>query len=307
MNVAMGLDAVALPSFRQQLLGGLLLLLVPPLAAGVLYGAAPLAQPSGGAMANLGFLLGVVPVELALCGFGLGRMTLGALNVPATTGRVLSYTIPLTLGCTLAIFIGAVCWRFPAPYSALWGVSAAFICAFHGLFSTVFGRTYFLNIKLVKQILPLAAVALLPGIFLVVFCFYRAAYSRMSDAQQSIICVLWPIIKMGFKKVSAVLLEVGGNPDMAPFLLFAFDSSAGLAGNFLFISANGSSSVFTMITLDMLENLIVGLRTLFLVQTIKSLQAETDRQRNSDEIARLERLLCRTIDRKRNDHLERAE
>jgi hypothetical protein len=118
----------------------------------------------------------------------------------------------------------------------------------------IFGKKIFTDRALIKRLLPLLGVALLPVVFLVVFAFYRAAFIQMGPGQQALFSPVWPILKLGMKKAGAALVDAGGNPDAAPYLLWTLDAICAMSGNFLFISASDISSVFTMISVDVMES-----------------------------------------------------
>jgi len=55
-------------------------------------------------------------------------------------------------------------------------------------------------------------------------------------------------LKLAVKQVAAKLVDMGKNPDAAPFMLMTFDAVAAMCGNFLFLSASDVPSVFAMIS-----------------------------------------------------------
>jgi len=159
------------------------------------------------------------------------------------------------------------------------------------LFSLVFGTRFFTDARLVKKLLPLIGVAVLPIVFLVVFVFFRAFFMNLNPAQQAFAGPLWPLIKMLLKKLCTKLVDKGKNPDAAPFMHFCFDSAAALSGNFLFLSASDVSSVLTMISVDVIENLILALRVAFMVQESRSKSVEREMERKDKRIEALEQNL----------------
>jgi hypothetical protein len=62
------------------------------------------------------------------------------------------------------------------------------------------------------------------------------------------------------------LVTAGKNPDAAPFILFIFDAVAAMCGNLLFLSASNVYSVFSMIAVDVIENISLAIRVILLVQ-----------------------------------------
>jgi hypothetical protein len=107
--------------------------------------------------------------------------------------------------------------------------SAALSVACPLLFFMIFGKKIFTDRALLKRMLPLFGVALLPVVFLVVFTFYRAAFIQMGPGQQALFSPVWPILKLGMKKAGAALVDAGGNPDAAPYLLWCLDAVSALA------------------------------------------------------------------------------
>ena len=115
------------------------------------------------------------------------------------------------------------------------------------LFSLIFGSGQDAH----KKLLPLFYVALVPVVFIVAFAFF----AQLNPAQQAMSGPLWLLIKMLLKKLGTWLVDKGKSPEAAPFMLFALDAVAAMCGNFLFLSASEMSSVFTMISVDVVENL----------------------------------------------------
>lgn len=74
------------------------------------------------------------------------------------------------------------------------------------------------------------------------------------------------VLKIGLKKIALFLVEKGENPDVVPFLLFTFDNCAVMCGNFLFLAAAAVSSVFVMIAVDIIENLSLAARILYMIK-----------------------------------------
>ena len=73
------------------------------------------------------------------------------------------------------------------------------------------------------------------------------------------------MIKVAFKTVAVKVLERENSPDIAPFLLFRYDALAGMSGNFLFLSASEPESVLSMIFVDVIENMSLAIRAIFLI------------------------------------------
>ena len=65
------------------------------------------------------------------------------------------------------------------------------------------------------------------------------------------------------------VVKRANNPDMAPFMLLGFDAIAGMSGNFLFLSASEPGSVLSMIFVDVIENMGIAIRVIFLIMHIK--------------------------------------
>jgi hypothetical protein len=76
------------------------------------------------------------------------------------------------------------------------------------------------------------------------------------------------------KKAATVLVDKGNNPDTAPYLMFCFDAVAAMAGNFLFLSSSDFSVVLVMIMMDMCENLLLGMRVVYLILKSRKLAPE---------------------------------
>ena len=101
---------------------------------------------------------------------------------------------------------------------------------------------------------------------MVVFCLYRAAFMPMAAAEQEIFAPVWPLLKIGLKKIATFLVEKGKNPDVAPFIFFTFDNCASMCGNFLFLDAADVSNVFVIIAVEIIENFILAARVLYLIK-----------------------------------------
>ena len=99
---------------------------------------------------------------------------------------------------------------------------------------------------------------------------------------------LWPLIK----KLGTWLVAEGKNPDAVPYLLFAFDATAAMSSNFLFLFASDVSSVFTMIS-DVVENLVIALRVVFMVQASRNANVDRDNKKKDDDISDLKQHLRR--------------
>ena len=158
-----------------------------------------------------------------------------------------------------------VAWKFPTPAGHLFNAVVGFSVACPILFYMIMGRNL-LKKDVIKRVAPLIAVSVLPVMFLFMFFFYRVLFNKMNSAEQAMFAPLWPILKIGLKALASKLIELGENPDAGPFLLFVFDSVSALAGNFLFMSANSVSSVLTMISIDVIENLVLAIRVILFMQ-----------------------------------------
>lgn len=163
-------------------------------------------------------------------------------------------------------------WMFPIPMGFIVCASPSFVGATFALFYIVFGGH--ISKKLIKDLLPLIAVSLLPIAFSAVFGFYRTLFAQLGSFHQPLISPLWVGIKLGFKFLATKLVDMGNNPDAAPYLMFCFDAVAAMAGNFLFLSTSDFSVVFVMVFLDVMENLVVGLRVVFLILKSRSIAPE---------------------------------
>ena len=85
-----------------------------------------------------------------------------------------------------------------------------------------------------------------------------------------------------------MLAEKGGNPDAAPLLIFTFDLVSGMASSFLFLSCADVSSVFSLISIDMLENLFMALKVVVLVQKSRHDRLKREGRAKDRRIAELE-------------------
>lgn len=173
-------------------------------------------------------------------------------------------------------------------------VMLSFACSI--LFYMIFGKKIFADWALIKRLLPLLGVALIPIVFLFVFAFYRAAFIQMGPGQQALFGPVWPLLKLGFKKVATLLVDAGGNPDAAPYLLWVCDATCAMSGNFLFISASNISSVFTMISVDVVENLFLALRLVFKIQRSRNATQERLTREKDAKLAKIEARLEREVD-----------
>ena len=131
---------------------------------------------------------------------------------------------------------------------------------------------YFLN--LLQRLAPLIAVSLLPIVFSATFGFYRTLFSQVDSFYQKLLAPVWVFIKICMKKAATVLVDKGNNPDTAPYLMFCFDAVAAMAGNFLFLSSSDFSVVLVMIMMDMCENLLLGMRVVYLILKSRKLAPE---------------------------------
>ncbi|GMI22771.1 hypothetical protein TeGR_g641 [Tetraparma gracilis] len=166
----------------------------------------------------------------------------------------------------LSGFVLGELWIFPTPMGFLICAAPAVSTAASALFAMIFGKKSITDWALIKRLAPLLATALLGIAFVVVFAFYRAAFIQMGPGQQALFGPVWPLLKLVLKKTAAALVDAGGNPDAAPYMLFCLDAVSAMCGNFLFISASGISSVFSMISVDVMENLFLALRLVFQIQ-----------------------------------------
>jgi hypothetical protein len=118
--------------------------------------------------------------------------------------------------------------EFPIPFGLLFVTVVAAPTAAIALFQNIVGWQIFTK-KVFLPLLPLICVGLLPAVFMVGFCFYRAAFMQMSTGEQAAFGPVWPIMKLLLKKLAAYLVERGNNPDMSPFMLMTFDAVAAVS------------------------------------------------------------------------------
>lgn len=74
----------------------------------------------------------------------------------------------------------------------MFSVCIAMSTAIPSIFMLTYGATFYRDRAFLKRLLPLILVALLPVTFMVVFCFYRAAFMQMTAAEQAIFAPVWP-------------------------------------------------------------------------------------------------------------------
>ncbi len=261
---------------------GVTLLLFPPLVAGVIYGLIPLKCPGLGVIESGFFAVSFIPPGVAAP--GLGFLMLHALGVVRHSQANLSlfvFTCVLAAFFTLAMLGIGTLWMFPIPFGFIVCAAPSFIFATGALFWIIFGKN--INKNLIKALLPLIAVTLLPIFFSATFGFYRTLFSQVNILYQAILSPFWVAIKITFKTVATRLVDMGNNPDAAPYLMFCFDAVAAMAGNFLFLSTNGVSIVFVMVALDVLENMAIALRVVFLVLKSRVIAPDSEDTRESRE------------------------
>jgi hypothetical protein len=96
----------------------------------------------------------------------------------------------------------------------------------------IFGKKFITDFTLIKRLAPLLATALLGITFVSVFAFYRAAFIQMGPGQQALFSPVWPLLKLVLKKTGAALVDAGGNPDAAPYMLWGFDAASAMCGKY---------------------------------------------------------------------------
>ena len=135
---------------------------------------------------------------------------------------------------------------------------AALLFAIHDAFGlrAAFGA----NVR--RKLLPPLLLALLPVAFLLVFSMYRVVFSQLPPSHQTYVAPLWPFIKIAFKVAAVKIVGRANNPDLGPFMLFAFDALAAMSSSFLFLSAAEVDSVFAMISVDLVENLAMAINVI---------------------------------------------
>jgi hypothetical protein len=306
-----------LHSTAQSMAALALVVIVPPLLGGLTYGVVPLKDPSIGFVGSR--LVEVLVMATTLWGPGLTAGLCVALKVPTNLPKVIAFTLAFSLAFLLTLFVLGEIWMFPvrespsssfftppqtnsnalAPHFPAMGVffgpGVGFSVACPILFYMIFGKKIFADWALIKSLLPLFGVALLPIVFAVVFAFYRAAFIQMGPGQQALFGPVWPLLKLGFKKAATLLVDAGGNPDAAPYLLWSFDAVCAMCGNFLFISASNISSVFTMISVDVVENLFLALRLVFKIQRSRNATQERLTREKDAKLAKIEARLEREV------------
>ena len=110
--------------------------------------------------------------------------------------------------------------------------AAAVLVAASALFAMIFGKNMFTDWALIKRLAPLLATALLGIAFIAIFAFYRAAFIQMGPGQQALFGPVWPLLKLVLKKTAAALVDAGGNPDAAPYMLWGFDAVSAMCGKY---------------------------------------------------------------------------
>ena len=101
------------------------------------------------------------------------------------------------------------------------------------LFAMIFGKKSITDFTLIKRLAPLLATPLLCIAFVAVFAFYRAAFIQMGPGQQALFGPVWPLLKLVLKKTAAALVDAGGNPDAAPYMLWGFDAISAMCGKYV--------------------------------------------------------------------------
>ncbi|GMI27202.1 hypothetical protein TrCOL_g9466 [Triparma columacea] len=292
VNIMLG-EKHPLHSTAQSMAALALVVIVPPLLGGLLYGVVPLKDPSIGFVGSR--LVEVLVMATTLWGPGLTAALCVALKVPTNLPKVIAFTLAYSLAILLTLFVLGEIWMFPVPMGVFFGPCVGFSVACTILFYMIFGKKIFADWALIKRLLPLFGVALLPIVFVVVFVFYRAAFIQMGPGQQALFGPVWPLLKLGFKKVGTLLVDAGGNPDAAPYLLWVLDACCAMCGNFLFISASNISSVFTMISVDVVENLFLALRLVFKIQRSRNATQERLTREKDAKLAKIEARLEREV------------
>jgi len=251
----------------------LMILFIPPLVAGVLYGLIPLKCPGLGVVGSRFAYLSFLPPLTAAP--GLAFLMLHALNVKHTsrfTTAVIVFTLILPLIFSIAMYAIGKAWMFPIPFGFIVCASPSFGVGVFAIFYIIFEKA--INRRLVRRLLPLIGVSVLPIVFSATFGFYRTLFSQVNAFQQTLLSPVWVLIKITMKKVATVLVDKGKNPDTAPYLMFCFDAVSAMAGNFLFLSTSSFWVVFVMIAMDVCENLMLGMRVVYFVFKSRRLAPE---------------------------------
>ncbi|GMI14760.1 hypothetical protein TrLO_g4327 [Triparma laevis f. longispina] len=251
----------------------LFVLLLPPLIAGAVYGLIPLKCPGLGVIQSGFAAVSFIPPATAAP--GLGFLMLHALGVNEGDGTItglFAFTFILSFFFSITMIFLGTQWMFPIPFGFIVCASPSFGISTVSLFAIVFGRS--INMGLIKKLLPLIGVSLMPIAFSATFGFYRTLFAQLGPFEQGLVAPFWVAIKIAFKKTASILVDMGNNPDAAPYLMFCFDAVAAMAGNFLFLSTSHWTVVFVMILVDMTENAIVGLRVVYLILKSRSIAPE---------------------------------
>ncbi|GMH64434.1 hypothetical protein TrRE_jg11085 [Triparma retinervis] len=303
------------PSFMRVASCLLLFIILAPLVGGAIFGLIPMGDPSLGFISSFG---PAVLVAVVAMGPGMCDVLLVSLGAKVNVKTVAAFTLTFTVIINISYFVLGEMWMFPTPMGYLIAASIGFPITASQLFYQIFGKKIFTDWALIKRLAPLIAVPFLCITFTVVFAFYRAAFIQMTPSQQALFGPVWPLLKLGLKKCAAYLVDAGGNPDAAPFMLFFFDVISALCGNFLFISAADVGSVFSMISVDIVENLILACRVTFLIQRSRNERhARLERERDAEFLvlknrlsvhsARLTRLENINIELANNDALANSQ
>ncbi|GMH90978.1 hypothetical protein TrST_g6864 [Triparma strigata] len=255
------------------LLRAVVMLIFPPLIAGVVYGVIPLKCPGLGVVDSGFAAVSFIPPAVAAP--GLGYLMLNALGAGKSENAafgIVAFTVILALFFSAFMLLLGTQWMFPIPFGFIVCASPSFGVSIVALFLIIFGKS--ITKDLTKKLLPLIGVSLMPIVFSAAFGFYRTLFSQLGAFEQGLVAPLWVLIKIAFKKTASILVDMGSNPDAAPYLMFCFDAVAAMAGNFLFLSTSHWSVVFIMIAVDMTENLVIGLRVVYLVLKSRSIAPE---------------------------------
>jgi hypothetical protein len=261
-------------------------LLIPPLAAGAVY-TIPLKTPHLGVLGSGIITIQSVSTFLSYTSYSFVIST--CLNVPASFWKCSLSGLVGMLLFNASMYLLSTGWMFPVPLGFLFFATTGTAGCLLTLLLLIFGSKIFTSMKLVKTILPLLGVPLLSIVFVVVFCFFRAAFEQCTPGQQAFLSPLWPLLKIVFKILAMKLVDLGKNPDAAPYMMFFFDLAGAMCGNWLFLSASGASSVLTMISVDVVENLSIALRVVYMVQTSRNDTNERLGRNNGKRLDRIER------------------
>ena len=200
------------------------------------------------------------------------------------------------LGYFVPTIILGTFWRFPIPMgypiASLVGSAPTILFA---VIHDIFGLRVALSVNVRRKLIAPILLSSTFIAFLFVFAVYRAVFDQLPPSQQTYFAPLWPLIKITFKVVAVKVVEHANNPDMAPLVLFVFDALAGLSGNFLFLSASEPESVLSMIFVDVIENMSMAIRVIFLINAYQKAEEERERAQEKQERAQEMEAIASTI------------